>query len=432
VDRGTDSHSKGKALGKELFSNKMISRSSLIVATICGIISAFVQAFTPSAKIGSSSFVHRRFGSAVTSSLPSSSDFVFSMDFKTTVQADNARLKLEHLLQKESPSVLDIVSARPACKDSATSRTIDEAVAAVGMPWRESIDRWLSPDGLLYMKFWEWHLSFIKDNLTNLKVEPCTNHDESLNFSYTDNMKKKARIANICLSSNEYRKIRMTYYDAGENTQVFNAVWYPDPKYDLPVLGIDLLAFNRKKYLAIVDFQPLHEEEGKHDAPFEYILAPIKEKYDTLKGRMSSKFYDETQFFSNQMLFARFDDESVIDKELFPAFQSYVKAHVDLLRSTDGDDSPNRQAAVMARQKAYDTYSAERDPAMGLFMAMFGADWAQDFVHEFLFDMSESKGCPPARPMGAVSATPGSGGNPFANGGSSPATFGRHPLPSPA
>ena len=92
-------------------------------------------------------------------------------------------------------------------------------------------------------------------------------------------------MVNLEFSSDEYRKIRMTYYDAGDNTQVFNAVWYPDPKYNLPVLGIDLLAFNRKKYLAIVDFQPLHEEEGDHAATFEHLLQPIKEQYDSLKGR---------------------------------------------------------------------------------------------------------------------------------------------------
>merc|ERR1712095_71662 len=113
---------------------------------------------------------------------------------------------------------------------------------------------------------------------------------------------KKSRIVNLCVSSNEYRKIRMTYYDAGDNTQVFNSVWYPDPAYNLPVLGIDLLAFNRKKYLAVVDFQPLYQDEDKHASTYEHLLAPMKEKYDSLKGRMSSKFYDETQFFSKEML----------------------------------------------------------------------------------------------------------------------------------
>ena len=263
--------------------------------------------------------------------------------------------------------------------------TLREAEAKHGMPWKKSIDKKVKDDELLYMKFWEWQHSFMEENLTDLKYEPCTNGETD--FSFNVNEKKKARIVNICASSKEYRKIRMTYYDAGDNTQVFNAVWYPDPEYNLPVLGIDILAFNRKKYLAIVDFQPLHEVESDHAATYEHLLEPIKEKYDSLKGRMSSKFYDETQFFSQQMLFARFDDENVVHDDLFPAFKSYVKTHVDLLKSTERN--PSEKEFVLERQQAYDEYSAERDPAIGLFTAMFGAEWANDFVHDFLFSMSE-------------------------------------------
>lgn len=287
------------------------------------------------------------------------------------------------------------------------SMTVDQAEAQHGMPWKSSIDSRAEAEELLYMPFWEWHTSFLKENLTNLKVMPCSNKDTD--FSYNVNEKKKARIVSMCLASDEYRKIRLTYYDAGDNTQVYNAVLYPDPKYNLPVLGVDLLAFNRKKYLAIVDFQPLHEVEADHALPFESRLEPIKEKYDSLKGRMSSKFYDETQFFSQQMLFARFEDEEVVSRDLFPAFKSYVKTHLDMIRECqpDVDNAP----FVMERQKAYDVYSAERDPATGLFAAMFGNDWAQGFVHDFLFSMSERKegAAPPAMPF--MGGSPQGSGN---------------------
>ena len=248
-------------------------------------------------------------------------------------------------------------------------------------------------------------MSFMKENLSDLRVVSCS--DGKTDFSYNENKEKRARIVNLCASSSEYRKIRMTYYDAGDNTQVFNSVMYPDPEYDLPVLGVDILCFNRKKYLAIVDFQPIHDNEEDHAARYEHLLKPIKEQYDSLKGRMSSKFYDETQHFSQQMLFARFDDEEVVSRDLFPAFQSYVQTHLDLIKSTDR--RPQDVQHVLECQKDYDTYSAERDPAMGLFTAMFGAEWAQDFVHDFLFDVSErSDGPPPANPfMGGGGPPPG-------------------------
>lgn len=297
--------------------------------------------------------------------------------------------------------------------------TLREAEQEHGMPWKSSIDTNVETDdddGLLYMKFWEWQMDFMEEHLTELKVESCTNDDTGRDFSLNVNEKKKARIVSICGSSKEYRKIRMTYYDAGETTQVYNSVWYPNPEYNLPVLGIDLLAFNSKKFLAIVDFQPIHDSEDDHAKNYEHLLQPIKDKYDSLKGRMSSKFYDETKHFSQQMLFARFDDEDIVNRDLFPAFQSYVQTHLDLIRSTEPNKDPRDVDAVTKQIQKYDTYSADRDPATGLFAAMYGKDWAEDFVHNFLFDTSdgitkseeeESDESPPPQSSG--------GKNPFAS-----------------
>lgn len=309
-----------------------------------------------------------------------------TLDVLTTAMGGLAK-KLP-LIKEESP------------KKRLTKRSISvrEAEAEHGMPWKSSIDKKVK-DELLYMPFWEWQMNFMEENLTDLQVIECKN-EKNTDFSFNENEKKKARIVNVCFSSKEYRKIRMTYYDAGDSTQVFNAVWYPNPEYNLPVLGIDLLAFNRKKYLAIVDFQPIHEEEKDHAATYEHLLKPIKEKYDSLKGRMSSKFYDETKHFSEQMLFARFDDEDIVFRDLFPAFQGYVETHVDLIRNTE--PKPEETDMVLAKTKAYDTYSADRDPATGLFAAMYGKEWAEDFVHDFLFSMSERPAegaAPPANPF---------------------------------
>eukprot|EP00525_Craspedostauros_australis_P002036 CAMPEP_0198124382 /NCGR_PEP_ID=MMETSP1442-20131203/39772_1 /TAXON_ID= /ORGANISM="Craspedostauros australis, Strain CCMP3328" /LENGTH=367 /DNA_ID=CAMNT_0043783767 /DNA_START=79 /DNA_END=1182 /DNA_ORIENTATION=- len=283
-------------------------------------------------------------------------------------------------MAEAAASKFDEILASPAA-DFVSMR---DAEAQHGMPWKSSIDESLGNDELLYMPFWEWQMDFMENNLSNIKVEACENDD--MDFSHNANKKKNARIVNLCFSSDEYRKIRLTYYDAGDNTQVFNSVFYPRPEYNLPVLGIDLLAFNRKKYLAIVDFQPIHDDEADHAVTYEHMLEPIKNSYESLQGKMSAKFYDETKFFSQQMLFARFEEEEVVGRDLFPAFQSYVETHLDLVKSLEPDY--DNSAKVMQRQEAYDVYSAERDPAAGLFTAMFGAEWADGFMHDFLFSMS--------------------------------------------
>lgn len=287
--------------------------------------------------------------------------------------------------------------------------SMEEASKAHGMPWDTTIGRTDEDNPLLYMPFWDWQFDFMENSLTNLHPIECSTLND-LDVSYNENTEKRARIVNHCYASDEYRKIRMTYYDAGDSVQVFNSVWYPDAKYNLPVLGIDLLSFNRKRYLAIVDFQPIHQDEDDHAMTYEHILHPIKDKYDTLKGKMSSKFYDETQFFSKQMLFARFEDGNVVNDDLFPAFQSYVKTHLDLVKSTTPSTDPQDVQFVFDRQQAYDTYSADRDPAAGLFAAMFGKEWAEDFIYDFLFSLSERS--PEGLDFRPPGPPPGVGGGP--------------------
>lgn len=321
--------------------------------------------------------------------------------------------EIQKLMERElgqAKNILEELNSR-----SSSSLSVEEAEDMHGMPWRDTIGRSEEDEPLLYMNFWEWQMQFMKDNLSNLQPHDCV-----AEHAYNENIDKKARIVSHCYRSDEYRKIRMTYYDAGDNTQVFNSVWYPDPSYNLPVLGIDLLSFNRKKYLAIVDYQPIHEEESDHATLYEHRLQPIKEKYESLKGRMSSKFYDETQFFSNEMLFARFGDEEVVSLELFPAFQQYVQLHTKLIAETTPDRSIKSQEFVMQRQQAYDTYSAERDPATALFANMFGKEWADDFVFDFLFSLSEKK-----EGGLVIPPTPGSGGSPSA---ASTPTKGNNPM----
>lgn len=274
-----------------------------------------------------------------------------------------------------------------------------EAEAIHGMPWKTSIGSYtpvkvsgrsknISKDTLLFMPFWEWQLSFMKSSLTNLKEVSCS--DSDVDFSYMENSNKKARVVNACYESEEYRKIRMTYYDAGDKTQVFNSLWYPDSSYDVPLLGIDLLAFNRKKFLFVIDFQPLPDNHEKANKDYTQFIEHIYDELSpSLQGKMSQRFYDENQFFSKNLIFGRLEneDEDFIYSDLWDAFGKYVRSHVDMIQR---HVAPNHKSIDHVRdgQRRYDIYSSARDPAHALFKNMFGKHWADAYVYDFLFDMS--------------------------------------------
>jgi 15,16-dihydrobiliverdin:ferredoxin oxidoreductase len=298
------------------------------------------------------------------------------------------------------------------------------------MPWKTSIDPSFELP-LPYMKFWEWQLTYMQQHLTNLRVIPLSDDERDTDLSYLHNAQKPARLYTMCFTCEEYSKIRMTVYDAGHATQVFNTLWYPrahanDPPYGpLPVFGVDLLQFHNTKHLCVMDFQPLINEPHPEYAPAssltwwqeyqETMLKPIRNAFPVLQGKMSKRFYDEHQFFSQQMLFGRFDKQHhLIDEQVYPAFQQFVQQHVRLVQtaratqrqevsaashsatttttSAPASSSASHEAYLSwhrQQQAAYDTYSAQRDPAHGLLSNTFGKDVADRFVYNVLFSMSQ-------------------------------------------
>ncbi len=99
------------------------------------------------------------------------------------------------------------------------------------------------------------------------------------------------------------------------------------------------------------------------------------------------KFYDANQYFSPYLLFAKTDAETVINR-LFPAYQEYIQLYWQLLEKAEPKTDPTNIERITKAQKDYDQYSAERDPASGLFSSYFGHEWSEEFVHNFLFEDS--------------------------------------------
>jgi 15,16-dihydrobiliverdin:ferredoxin oxidoreductase len=71
---------------------------------------------------------------------------------------------------------------------------------------------------------------------------------------------------------------RLTYFDAGDNVQVYNSLWYPNFEYDLPMLGIDLISLGKSRVLSVIDFQPLHPTEEYSEKYISH-LSEIRNKY---------------------------------------------------------------------------------------------------------------------------------------------------------
>ncbi len=205
-----------------------------------------------------------------------------------------------------------------------------------------------------------------------------------LEFNQSDRGRNQATIRSWCYQCPQLRKIRYTYIDAGESAQVFNSVIYPAHHYDLPLLGIDFLSFGKKKILVVLDFLPLFRDKSYQDKYIEP-MRPIRDKYQDLAQNLEMKFYDANQYFSKYLLFAKTDSETVV-KRLFPAYKEFLQLYWQILEETKPLKTAEDIQRIVTAQKDYDRYSAERDPASGLFTSYFGHEWSERFLYEFLFE----------------------------------------------
>ena len=205
-----------------------------------------------------------------------------------------------------------------------------------------------------------------------------------LESNVSERGKNPATIQSWCYQSEQLRKIRYSYIDAGETAQVFNSVIYPAHHYDIPLLGVDFLSFGKKKILIVMDFQPLFRDRAYIDKYIEP-MREIRDKYNELAQDLEMKFYDANQYFSKYLLFAKLDSETVVNR-LFPAFQEYLDLYWQMLANAEPLTNSEDIQRIVEAQKHYDQYSAERDPAHGLFSSYFGAEWSEKFLYEFLFE----------------------------------------------
>jgi 15,16-dihydrobiliverdin:ferredoxin oxidoreductase len=207
---------------------------------------------------------------------------------------------------------------------------------------------------------------------------------EGLETNTSDRGKQPATIRSWCYQCPELRKIRYTYIDAGSSAQILNCVIYPDHRYNLPFLGLDFLSFGNVKNLVVLDFQPLFQDEA-YQQKYIYPLKSLHDRYPDLAQDLEMKFYDANQYFSKYLLFAKTDAETVSTR-LLEAFKDYLNLYWQMLEAATPSSDPSDIQRIVKAQKDYDQYSADRDPASGLFSSYFGHDWSERFLYGFLFE----------------------------------------------
>jgi phycoerythrobilin:ferredoxin oxidoreductase len=243
---------------------------------------------------------------------------------------------------------------------------------------------------MIYSKFLEWAIARLEAEL-GLQPYPIPE-----GFAQkTATVKRGKETGEVTTTSYgachaKLRQIRAAAVDGGAALQVLNFVISPHWDYDLPFFGADLVTLPGGHLIAI-DLQPLFHDADyreRYGAPALAVLARYREALP-----WGGDFPEEAKpFFSPAFLWTRPTATEVVETTVFAAFQEYLQVYIDLVKAAV--PVPDRRGDILAAQRRYQAYRAEKDPARGMLTRFYGAEWTEQYIHGFLFDLAQAM--PPA------------------------------------
>jgi len=241
---------------------------------------------------------------------------------------------------------------------------------------------------------WSWQ-PFLDDAIQALQacdITPYPVEDDFLLKEGVTGSKSKptpVTTATWACKTEKFRQVRAACVSAGASASVLNFVINPLPDFDLPFFGGDLVTLPSGHLLAL-DLQPACKSDEAHTAHVWNRLIPRFENWRTrLPG--GGPIPEEAQpFFSPGFLWTRLplgdEGEQLIESVVRPAFNDYLSLYLELASEAQ-PVSTTRREDLLAGQKRYTEYRAEKDPARGMLTRFYGSEWTEDYIHKVLFDL---------------------------------------------
>ncbi|EAQ73529.1 phycoerythrobilin:ferredoxin oxidoreductase, partial [Synechococcus sp. WH 5701] len=95
-------------------------------------------------------------------------------------------------------------------------------------------------------------------------------------------------------------------------------------------------------------------------------------------------------FFSPGFLWTRLplgdEGDQLIESVVRPAFNDYLRLYLELAEAAK-PVTDDRRDHLLAGQRRYTDYRAEKDPARGMLTRFYGSEWTENYIHTVLFDL---------------------------------------------
>lgn len=191
---------------------------------------------------------------------------------------------------------------------------------------------------------------------------------------YPEIYKENLTISNEMHKCTGLRKIHLEVAKAG-NLDVLHCVYFPDPCYNLPIFGCDIIATPSVVTAAIVDISPITGSEYIYER-----IKPISEVFNFNEPRTLPEWGD---IFSPYMKFQRIREVEEQAKFL-DVLMEYLIIYCDAVKSAE-KGSPLTTEQRKSEQIRYSLQQRKNPKTLAVLSKWFDEDWANGYIDNILF-----------------------------------------------
>ncbi|NJK40780.1 MAG: phycocyanobilin:ferredoxin oxidoreductase [Acaryochloridaceae cyanobacterium SU_2_1] len=187
-------------------------------------------------------------------------------------------------------------------------------------------------------------------------------------------------IENVCYQAPPFRKLHLELAQMGTGLGILHCVMFPDPRYDLPLFGTDLVGGPSQISAAIVDLSPVKTDGSLSTSYQDYLdsLAPLNFTAPRALPAWGNIFSEYCLFVRPQTLQ---EETQFLERGL-----SYLRWHCQQAIASQ-PASPSQQAKILAAQQRYCEHQQRNDKTRRILAKAFGEDWADRYMTTVLFDV---------------------------------------------
>ena len=221
-------------------------------------------------------------------------------------------------------------------------------------------------------------LQNIKGHRSKLKGLNCIEVDPNLTNIISNEKGKELYIENEFHKAEGFRKLHIEIAEFSERLKILHCVFFPDPKYDIPIFGIDLVKVNEFVSAAIVDLSPSSKNQNL--------------KYDKLLSSIDKSVFESERkipewgdIFSENVFFASLKNET--EKNAFcKIVDHYLLVLLNLSQTTIPDYDQEIIEERINYQKNYCIQQMKNEKTSLVLLKYFDKKWVDDYIKKVLFD----------------------------------------------